>query len=244
MSEPTLPGFCLRRLDGVMEGKKIPGRYGNEVRWALDAEGGRWAMKQESGYQGLLAEMLSWLIGEHLQVPQPACALTRYKEEWHWLSAAIIPATHWHQRYRDSVINRDGLGRMLTLDAIICNEDRHPGNLLVELSPDETAVRVSAIDAGNALVGQITDLIARGLEPPNPWNHAPGLPIGALRDAAMAAAEQARRLSRERLRGWVVEGCAVVEEDRVDPLTDALALRCQEAPALTLRYIELLERRP
>ena len=208
MSGATLPGFRIPRIDGLMVGKKVPGKYGNEVQWARDAAGATWVMKQEAGYQGLLAEIVSWLLGEHLQIRQPACALTCIDDEWSWLSAAIIPVTHWQPRYRDAILNRDELGRMLALDAIVCNEDRHPGNLLVELRPDENAVQVWAIDAGNAL----------------------------------AAAEQARHLSHEHLRGWVVEGCAVVREDRVDPLTEALFRRCQAAPDLTLRYIDLLER--
>ena len=242
MSGATLPGFRIPRIDGLMVGKKVPGKYGNEVQWARDATGATWVMKQEAGYQGLLAEVVSWLLGDHLQIRQPACALTCIDDEWSWLSAAIIPVTHWQPRYRDAILNRDELGRMLALDAIVCNEDHHPGNLLVELRPDESAVQVWAIDAGNALVGQISDLIERGIEPPSPWNHATGLPVGALRDAALAAAEQARHLSREHLRGWVVEGCAVVREDRVDPLTEALFRRCQAAPDLTLGYIDLLER--
>lgn len=241
---PLVLGARIARLDNLILGAPVPVPNGSEARWARSLDGRTWVWKSEgmSGYQALLAEAVSWLLGRALGVRQPEVAVAQVDAEWSWLSEVVKPSKHWSAEDRDYIINLDETGRMLALDALVGNGDRHAQNVLVELHPDPTALRLWAIDAGNALVGQIDDYLALGLEPPDPHKHARGLPVEALRPGALAAAEVACHLDRATLRAWVAEGCAIAREPRIDDLTEALHRRCLKAHPLVLSYIEALER--
>ncbi len=239
----VVPGARLMRLSDVLLGPPVSVPNGSEARWARTLDGRTWVWKGEvsTGFEALLAESVSWLLGQALGVRQPQVAVAQVGGEWSWLSEAVQPIKHWSADDRDFILNLDEVGRMLALDALVANGDRHAQNVLVELHPDPTSLRLWAIDAGNALVGQIDDYLALGLEPPDPRNHARGFPVDALRSGALAAAEVASRLDHAVLRRWVAEGCSLVAEPRIDDLTEAVYRRCQNAHPIILRYIEALE---
>lgn len=233
----------IERLVGVVDGSHVPVSNGSCARWARDASGRQWVRKRESdtGVQPLLAEAASFLFGQHLDVPQPGGAVFHDGTEWSWMSQRIEAAgEHWDPDMRDLVVNLDGLGRVLALDAIIFNEDRHRCNLLVEPIDDEDHLRIWAIDAGKAEIGWPSDFIGRGLAAPDPHNHARGLPIAALAEPALDAAAVAAQLDKDRLRGLIGEACDLAREPAAEPLADAFIQRCLHAPEIVARYLESL----
>lgn len=63
----------IERLVGVTDGALVPVENGSEARFSRDATGRQWVRKRESdtGFQPLLAEAASYLLGNLLEVPQP-----------------------------------------------------------------------------------------------------------------------------------------------------------------------------
>lgn len=236
-------GHRIERLTGVLDGPLVPVENGSEARWARDASGRQWVRKREAdtGFQPLLAEAACFLLGEHLGVPQPRGAVFHDGVEWSWMSERIVAAgEHWEPDMRDLIANLDELGRILTLDAIVFNEDRHRRNLLVEPVADEAHLKVWAIDAGKAEIGWPEDFAARGVAAPSPRNHARGLPVGAMVESALAAATLATTLPEDALRGLVGEACGLAREPAVAVVGDALVARCRRAPEIVARYLEAL----
>lgn len=238
-----VPPAGLERLTGVTDGDLILVPNGSEARWSLDATGRLWVRKRESdtGFQPLLAEAISHLLGRCLGVRQPAAAVYHDGTEWSWMSHAIPGALeHWSPTLRDRIANPDEVARMLVLDVLTLNEDRHQQNILIEPVEDEAHLRLWAIDSGNALIGHVGDYCERIDRAPDPRNHARGLPLPALVDPARTAALEAARLPAHQLRAIITESCAVVGEDAVEPLLATLLRRCARAPALTTEYLERL----
>lgn len=236
-------GHLIERLVGVVDGPLVPVENGSEARWARDATGRQWVRKREAdtGFQPLLAEAASFILGQHLGVPQPWGAVFHDGAEWSWMSERIAAAgEHWEPDMRDLVANIDELGRVLALDAIVFNEDRHRRNLLVEAIGDEAHLKVWAIDAGKAEIGWPGDFIGRGLAAPSPHNHARGLPVGALVEPALAAAAVAAALPEGTLHTLVLEACDLAREPAAPALGDALVTRCRRAPEIVARYLEAL----
>lgn len=241
----ALPLFTthIETLTAVTDGALVPIENGSEARWAIDSTGRQWVRKREAdtGFQPLLAEAISYLLARRLGVRQPEGAVYADESGLSWMSERIVAAgEHWEPDMRDLIANPAELAAMFVLDALIVNEDRHRRNLLVQPVGDETRLRLWAIDSGNALIGQIDDFIARGVEPPNPSNHARGLPVGALRDAALAVAAVAHQLDESDVRAYVKEGCRLVKEARGLDLANALFARCREAPTIVTGYLDLV----
>lgn len=243
MNEELFKPALIERLVGVVEGDPIPVPHGSDARWARDASGRQWACKREenTGFNGLLAEAASYLLGRDLEVRQPNAAVFHDGEQWFWLSERVAGAgEHWHEDMRDFIDNPDELGRMLALDALTANVDRHRRNILVEPMNDEAHLRLWAIDSGNAIIGQPADYIGLGLDVPAVTNHAHGLPIAAVRGAAMAGAQVALALPNIQIRAIVVEACGLAREPKVDALADALIKRCRHAPEIVSSYLDAL----
>ena len=236
------PGL-IEHLTGVADGPRIEVPHTSEACWARDASGRQWVRKRESytNWEPLLAEAASYLLGLELKVRQPHAAVFHDDDGWSWMSERVVAAgEHWSADMRDLIDNPEELGRMLALDALIFNEDRHRRNILVEPVNDEAHLRLWAIDAGTAEIGWPNDFIQRGLASPNPHNHARGLPIDALRPAALAAAQVAAQLPDNRLHAIIAEACGLAREPAVDALAAALTMRCRHAPTLISGYLDAL----
>lgn len=236
------PGI-IEHLTGVLDGDLVPVDNGSEARWARDASGRQWVRKREAdtGFQPLLAEAACYLLGLELQVRQPPAAVFHDGQDWSWMSERIrVAGEHWHPDMRDLIANLDEVGRMITLDALTFNEDRHRRNILVEPVGDEAHLRLWAIDSGKAEIGWPGDFVARGLAAPSPHNHARGLPVDALRPAALAAAQVAVQVADDKLRLMVVEACGLAREPAIDALTATLIDRCRHAPSIVSGYLDAL----
>jgi len=242
------PRPLIERLSGAVDAGPVPVPNASEASWARDTSGRLWVRKREihTNWEPLLAEAASYLLGLELEVRQPHGAVFHDGAEWSWMSEAI-PAIgeHWNPDMRDFIDNPDEVGRMLALDALVFNEDRHPGNILVQPLDDEVHLCLWAIDCGKAEIGWPRDFIGRGLAHPDPaHNHAPGLPVETLQSSAMDAAAVAVHVAEEKLRRIIVEACELAGEPGTDALAEALISRCRHAPEIVSRYLDALKALP
>lgn len=234
----------IQRVRYLLDGPRVPGF---DHCWSLDENGNRWVRKRELhvGFTTIAAEVIGWHLSQCLAVPVPDAAI--YEEDPNedgstsFLSKEILPVVHWNSDKYMNVRNLKDLGRILTLDTLILNEDRNPTNLLLQQVPDELNLRLWAIDAGNALVGVAPDFRKRAGDIPRPIRSL-HLPIDLLRASAMEAAAQAAALPRTHL-GWIVmDAIAVTKISELEPLADILENRCKRAPDLVSRYLSALSR--
>jgi hypothetical protein len=233
----------IERLDDAVDGRPVPVPHGSFARFAQDSSGRTWVRKRESmtGFQGLLAEAASWLLGVALEVRQPHAAVFHDGTDWSWMSELIPGANeHWSAELRDCIANLDEVGRMLALDAIVINEDRHQRNIMVQRELDGVRVRLWSIDLGKALIGQPSDFLDAPYRIPVPNKGVRGLPVDALRPAALDGAVVASQLSDELLRSAMAEACELVDEPEAEALADMLVSRCRRAPDLVTRYLDAL----
>lgn len=242
----------IPEIDQVRDVLPVPVRHTSDGCWAVDAAGHRWFRKREDniGYQGVLAEATSWLLCRQLGVRTPQGAVVMATGERSWLSAALGLVMHWDPAFRDMISNLDEVAAMLVLDAIVLNEDRHAGNILVEPGEDETDLRLWAIDFGDALVGQIDDFEERDLDAPAQEKirlvHARGLPISALAALVEPAVDRATNLPQSALRTLVLHACAIARETDVkaEKLSHLLDRRCRAASQIVGCYVDRLRGLP
>lgn len=160
-----------------------------------------------------------------------------------WLSAAIPNVRHWDLASSHLVTNHEELGRFLALDAIIFNEDRHGGNILLQVL-DEQHLRAWIIDCGEALVGQPTDFSALQIDAvPAAQNIARGLPVELLAPGAEAAAVEAQQLEERLVREFVAEACEIADSlGDVDTIAAQFVRRCARAKTLTQKLLGDIEK--
>ncbi len=86
------------------------------------------------GTNGLLAEAVGWLLSRQLSIPTPDAAVGYPDDdnERCWLSQRLLHVTHWSPDIIPHLYNLEVLGRMVALDVLVLNEDRHIGNLLIQ----------------------------------------------------------------------------------------------------------------
>jgi hypothetical protein len=158
------------------------------------------------------------------------------------LSGYIEHASHWDGSRAHFVKNVEEFGAMLTLDAVLFNDDRHRKNILLTPMPTEDNLKVRAIDVGNARIGYPSDFAELGLNVPVRPNIARGLPLKFLWEGAMAAAQKAEKLAGTQvLDGYVREACELVREPTAALVSRALTERMAHAGALVEKYVKVLE---
>jgi hypothetical protein len=142
----TLPLISeqIERIQSVEDGPKVLVANTSEARYTMSSDGRRWIRKRQvdTCFEPLLSEALSWLLARELKVPVPAGAVTGEGDDLSWLSEYIPSVVHWHPDLVHYIVNLDDLGRMLALDAIIHNSDRHGGNILLQPAPTELELKV------------------------------------------------------------------------------------------------------
>lgn len=231
----------MQRVQWLVEGALVTGY---EHRWVRDETGRLWVRKSEAdtGVQGIAAEIIGWQVARSLDAPVPDAALYRDPTQQHstsFLSAAIQPALHWDIDKASFIDNLEDLGNVIALDAILLNEDRHVGNLLLEPEPDELHLRVWAIDAGDALIGWPADFLARADEVPVP-RRGLHLPVERIRGRALEAAARATTIPTRRLARLVDEACRFTKFSQLARVVEALEARCRDAPRLVSQYLSSL----
>lgn len=213
-----------------------------DAKKAVDNLGRRWAAKGPplATWQTILAEVISWLLGNHMKVPMPQASIyCPADDEPTWLSSYVDACMHFSPGRAFEFENYIDLARVLALDALIANGDRHAGNILM----CNESMRIIAIDHDKALVGWPSDFISLGLGVSPPSVAHPGIPLfPEVRQEAMRVAASAATIGEAEIIGLVHEGCDLVRETSSrSSLADALVARIQAAPDLVDGYFRLLE---
>lgn len=135
-----------------------------------------WVSKNLAGYNEFAAEALAYTVGRALGVRIPE---SRYKlmddGSAQWLSRYVDAAGHWRAELVPQLEDLRDLARIVVLDSIIGNNDRHANNLVLEHL--RSGIRLHAIDHEGAHVGTVADLESLGVAPHSPPpNHARGFP--------------------------------------------------------------------
>jgi hypothetical protein len=218
--------------------------HGGEAEYVVDDRGRAWVRKSviTTGFQGLLGEAFGYLFSNALELNVPRAAVHRGEEWQAWLSELIWPVTHWDEGKIPFIENLDEIGRMLALDALLANQDRHRGNILLESACEEDdTLTVWPIDFGNALVGFPSDFLDMGTDVPDPGNLAPGLPVSRVESAAMETAHRAVALEDALIDEFCREACELVKEDTTEKYRDVLCRRCDDAPKIVSTYLATIE---
>ena len=234
----------IERVHTIMRLGRVAVPHTNDACYAVDSLGRRWVAKREAdmGCEALLAEALTWLLARRIGVSVPDAAFCNAPTERAWLSRWVPHAKHWSAESAGHVTNEEEAAAILVLDAVVFNEARHGGNLL--LVPDAVGgSHVVAIDADEALIGHPTELKVRLELPPDPRILAKGFPPTGWREAALRVAERCASLSTDALAADAAEACAVAREPNVDLVIRVLAERCARAVSLTDRYLGSVENR-
>jgi hypothetical protein len=231
----------IQRVHWLVEGELVTDY---EHRWARDETGRLWIRKRElvTGVEVIAAEIIGWQVARFLDAPVPDAGLYRNPDEQHsasFLSAAIQPALHWDMDKSSFIDNIEDLGSVIAMDAIILNEDRHVGNLLLEPDPDELHLRLWSIDAGNALIGWPADFMERADDVPAP-RRGLILPVERIRERAMEIAARAATIRTSRLERMVNEACSFTGSYEPERIIEVLEARCRGAPELVSRYLSSL----
>lgn len=141
----------LEYLTEVTDGPVIKGVF-DEHRVSITADGRTWIRKRVviTGDQPLVAEAVAWLLAMELGLPVPHAAILVAPDhnDTSWLSQEVSPMLQWDDGDAAAVVNIEALGRVIALDTLTLNNDRHQGNLIVQaLAPGQ--LLMWAIDSGN-----------------------------------------------------------------------------------------------
>lgn len=208
----------ILRIAQLSFGPEVLVPNSSNATYVRDANGRTWIRREGAlmGDNGILAEALWWLLASSFDIPTPQAAYHCDSNDDGWLSRRIEEVVHWRPSRASYLINVDGLGGVLALDAITGNGDRHPRNLLLE-TISESRMCAWAIDAANAAIGRVT----------------PG---------ALATAHALTCASSAILSEVVDEACNLGRADLSERtrLLDALRARCAVAPQITKGYLTKL----
>lgn len=246
---PPSRGLLRRipRVADVADQDLVRVQNSSEAVYAIDSAGQKWIRKKvaETGHEAILAEALGWLLCRRLSVPIPDAAVHGDGAEASWLSSYLPTVKHWSGDEAHLVRNIRRIGRVLTVDAILMNGDRHSRNLLLEPPRRGERLTAWAIDFDHALVGWPGDFSVLSVDAiPSINNLARGLPVAYMRPGARQAAREARLLDRRLVAEYVAEACEIAKEPLIDALTRALNARLDRAVELTDSYLAAIEARP
>jgi hypothetical protein len=225
-------------------GPRVTVANASRARYAKDLAGHTWIKKsaENIGSSEVLAEAIAWHLCKDLGVPCPDAAICEEADGGRsWLSRQIPHVMSWHSSHARDLAEFRSLGALLTLDAIIANEDRHLDNILVE--PVGKKVRIWAIDAGNARIAVLPQIAALDLTAPDPTRLAADLPVGKAKDHALAAARAATQISEERIRFIVTDAADSSAPPEIESVIEILGGRCAAAEAIVSEYIAVIEGR-
>ena len=238
--DPLLVSNIIEQITWVDIGPRVSVRNSSEAHYATDAKGRRWVRKSatEITEGGLLAEALYLLLAKELEVPT-ADGAVHCGSDLAWLSLVIRPVTHWDPHLAPTVKNLPEIGRIVALDGIVGCWDRHPGNLLLQVTDDVTQ-HAWAIDADHSVIRDPRALAALGTGIAHETMGPRGLPMEQIAGEARATAARAANLEASALSAYVREACTIAGEQNVNLLHDALLERCRRAPGITERYLDLI----
>jgi len=243
---PFAPQLLPNRIESVHSltvSGPVPVENATGAEYTVDEQGRRWVSKVPHERRELLAEALGWLLSGALEVPTPNSAIYVKDGTTSWLSEVIEPVVHWTPARAQYLVNPDDLGKIVAIDAIIGNFDRHDANLLLKPEDGPDRLSIFSIDLSWSWIGEPA-ILKRGIEPPPIRSLVEGIPVDMIRDAAMACSSEALRVNKRALAEYAQEACRIANQPDVQSITNGLMFRCMNAPSIVKDYINLIERRP
>lgn len=234
----------LPEVTGYTYRADVQVEHNHNATVVVDANGTNWVAKHESeiNQEGILAEAISWMLAMEIGVPVPPAAYSRDEDGLTWLSQVVHPVLHWTAHEAVFVANTETFGRVLALDAIVMNTDRHAGNILLQPDPDEYSLKAWAIDHEGAHVGY-GGFDQLGLELHEPRKIARGLPMDRMGPAAMEGARLAEELPASTVQDIVNQGCEIAGlRQWAEAQSRGLLRRCRSAVSLTEQYLQAVRR--
>lgn len=184
----------------------------NEVRFARDEDDMRWVAKLPClGDSEVIAEIVGWLLSRMVGgAVASACGVWSDAASQRWvLSRFVRDAEHWSPATAADTSNLEALGRVLAVDGVIGNGDRHARNIL------RANAQACAIDFGAAVVGHPRSLAqgtwAGGPPPRRLSSLAEGLCVAEVVVGLRAGIEALQEIDRWHLRH--VADCATAHLD-------------------------------
>jgi hypothetical protein len=229
----------LEIISGVVDGEPISVEHKSQAVYCIDQDGRMWVRKRElnTGRAAFVSEIVGWLLARQLGAMVPDAAVIMGAGQ-SWLSRVIPAVKHWATEDLVKIANLDDLGVTLAVDVILVNEDRHPGQILLEPFPDRFTYRAWSIDFGESMIGlpdEFEELLARL---PNSHNLADGFPVDMVAGVAQKTAREASLLSESDLRAIATETSYLSGEDGA-ALLRILKYRCRNAPSLIAAYLKM-----
>lgn len=137
----------IRTITSLVKRGEVPVPSTSVPVYAM-GDGEFWVAKN-GGSGEVLAEALGWLLAGRLRVPTaPRVAVYLEGGQVWWLSGLVEGVNEWKSSDAFAIVNADALGRMMLLDVVMLNTDRHSRNILI--INDGQGPRVVAIDMGGA----------------------------------------------------------------------------------------------
>lgn len=109
----------------------VIGKFDDRVSRVLTKDGRTWSCKSVNAHQ-ILGEALGYLFSDVMDITAPRPGAVVVDAGMFWLSELIPNCSHCDPSRGDELEDLSGLGRLLALDLLICNHDRHQKNLLID----------------------------------------------------------------------------------------------------------------
>jgi hypothetical protein len=233
----------ISRVASVDARQEIQWRNSSDAKTAVGPDHTEWVHKELIGAGQVLAEAIAFLLGNRLELPIPQGGILTVDEQPTWLSRLIPNVAHWKPSLFESIAGGPVVfGRMYVLDAIVGNDDRHDGNVLLQHT-GVGVLRPWFIDFANAHISNPTDLRGRPKFVPSPTRahlRPPPLAPTVLR-AARQAAKVAEKIPRECLAADAHEACDAVRcPELEEDVRHVLIQRCGVASAILSEYVDQL----
>ena len=209
----------------------------------LTADGRAWYGKTATtaGSRVLVAEAIAWQFACAIGAPVPEGAYAETEEGNFWLSSEVQAAKHYEREFGSQIANLEEVGAMLALDAVLANPDRSDKNLLVTTTGEDAGFTLSAIDFGDAHVGDLNDSLLCGEDAPDITRHVLGLPIQALSQPVSEAAALISQLAINFAELAYINAAEVAGIEPELLACESLQGRCAEAEAICEVHLQNLE---
>lgn len=209
----------------------------------LDDEGRRWVRKRANQRRprGVFAEALAWLIGREIAAPLPDGAVTNDGE---WLSLTLPGAVPLSREFAARVADVPSIARLLVLDVLCGNIDRHPGNVLLEPLHDGTQWRLWGIDFDRSALEAPNSLVGHELAIPRPPALACWWPRELLSSGLTDACTRARSIRPELWTEVIDSASKAAQRASSSELAVILAHRSERLPDMMDAYFQRAEVQP
>lgn len=215
--------------------------HAGDAFYGMCESGKQWVAKRASAAD-VAAESIGWFVAEHLEVlTAQEVAVLPNAQGLCWLSGYIAGVAEWSAADISSIVNPSELGRMMVLDLLIGNEDRHARNLLIW--PRESGPHVVAIDMAAARVG------SPGMFSPARRHDisrlAAGIVSRVIRSGLDEGLHTLSTVDDNMVYQWCVAAghAAGLRDERVEDMCDGLITRRDACPSLVCQFVEDLDAR-